>query len=159
MTDLARKTSVPRHEDPRLLAGNGKFTGDWLPPGTAHVAFVRSPHAHARIVRLDASRALSARGVIAVLTAADLAADGVPPSAPRVPQKRPDGSNAAVTPRPLLVGERVRHIGEPVAMVVAETAIDAVDAAEQVEVEYDALPVVVSCPAALAAESVAVWDE
>ena len=127
---------------------------------------VRSPHAHARIVRIDTAPALASLGVLAVLTGADLVADGlkaishrpVPTNPHEVPLKSPDGSPFFVSePLPLPV-DRARFAGEPVAMVVAETALAARDGAERVTVEWGPLPAVVTSADAIAAGAVAVWD-
>jgi carbon-monoxide dehydrogenase large subunit len=127
---------------------------------------VRSPHAHARIVRIDTAAALAIPGVLAVLTGADLVADGlkamahrpVPTNPHEVPLKSPDGSPFFVAdPLPLPV-DRVRFVGEPVAMVVAETALAARDGAERVVVDWEPLPAVVTSTDAIAAGAVAVWD-
>ena len=127
---------------------------------------VRSPHAHARIVRIDTAAALAGPGVLAVLTGADLIADGlkamshrpVPTNPHEVPLKSPDGSPFFVSdPLPLPV-DRARFAGEPVAMVVAETALAARDGAERVTVEWEPLPAVVTSTDAIAAGGVAVWD-
>ena len=127
---------------------------------------VRSPHAHARIVRIDTAPALATPGVLVVLTGADLVADGlkalshrpVPTNPHEVPLKSPDGSPFFVSdPLPLPV-DRARFVGEPVAMVVAETALAARDGAERVTVEWEPLPAVVTSTDAIAAGAVAVWD-
>src|SRR5258705_12667382 len=120
---------------------------------------VRSPHAHARIVRIDTAAALATPGVLVVLTGADLVADGlralshrpVPTNPHEVPLKSPDGSAFFVSePLPLPV-DRARFVGEPVAMVVAETALAARDGAERVTVEWEPLPAVVTSADAIAA--------
>jgi carbon-monoxide dehydrogenase large subunit len=123
-----------RREDPRLLAGRGRYVGDIALPGLLHAAFVRSPHAHARVTGIDTTRARGAPGVVAVVTAADLGPAARPlPVAPPHPALR--GRNAA----PLAAG-RVRFVGEAVAAVVAESRYAAEDAAERVEVAYVPLP-------------------
>jgi carbon-monoxide dehydrogenase large subunit len=105
--------SVRRVEDPRLLQGLGRYSDDVNLPRQAHAAIVRSPHAHARIEAVDAAAALACPGVLAVLTGADLAADGIGhlPSDPA--RKRRDGSPVFPTPRPALATGRVRHVGDP----------------------------------------------
>jgi carbon-monoxide dehydrogenase large subunit len=120
---------------------------------------VRSPHAHARIRAIDASAAAKAPGVLAVLTGADLAADGLAnlPSDPT--RKRRDGSPAFATPRPALARGRARHVGDPVALVVAETPAQAADAAELVAVDYEPLPAVTATAEAARPGAPAVWDE
>ncbi len=151
--------AVKRIEDAGLLAGAGRFADDVAEPGQAFLAFLRSPHAHARIVSIDAAAALAMPGVIAVLTGADLAADGIKPL-PLAPMfKRPDGGPAATPLRPALAQGAVRFVGEAVAAVVAETAIQAKDALDAVTVEYDELPAVAGVAAATAAGAPLVWPE
>jgi carbon-monoxide dehydrogenase large subunit len=137
---------VPRVEDDRLLAGRGRFTDDEHLPGEAWCAFVRSPHARARIVRIDAAAAAGAPGVLAVLTAADYRADGLGPI-DHVPNPlslydigRRAFENSVQSPHWPLAGGEARHVGEPLAVVVAETAALARDAAELVAVDYEPLP-------------------
>jgi carbon-monoxide dehydrogenase large subunit len=120
---------------------------------------VRSPHAHARIRKIDPSAALETPGVLAVLTAADLAADAVGHLPTDRGRKRRDGSPAFPTPRPALARERARHVGDPVALVVADTRDLAVDAAERVAVDYEPLPAVAATADALRPGAAAVWDE
>ncbi len=137
-----------RREDRRLVRGEGRFVGTVALPGTLHVAFVRSPFAHARLLHVDASVAERSPGVVAVLTAAELG----PVAA--MPVNVVDGAEVVLVPPPLLAVGRVRFAGEAVAAVVAETQAAAEDAAELVDVEYDPLPVVADVEAALRAESV-----
>src|SRR2546426_11663952 len=132
--------AVRRLEDPRLLRGFGRYSDDVALPRQAYAVVVRSPHAHARIRAVAAAAALNAGGVIAVLTGEDLAADGLGNLPTDTTRKRRDGSSAFATPRPALARERVRHVGDPVALVVAETAEQAADAADQVTVDYQPLP-------------------
>src|SRR5688572_23220064 len=127
--------SVTRLEDDLLLRGGGRYTDDFSLARAAHVCFVRSPHAHARIKAISATAAANAPGVIAILTGKDVAADrlgNVPCLIPVEGLKEP--------PRPLLAIGTVRHVGDPVAMVIAETAAQAKDAADSVEVDYEPLP-------------------
>jgi aerobic carbon-monoxide dehydrogenase large subunit len=142
---------VRRTEDPYLLTGRGSFVGDHEPPGTLHLALVRSYAASAAIDAIDTSAALSHPGVAAVITAADLA--GVAPL--RGVLARPE---FVATDMPILAGDRVRHVGEPIAAVLAESAYLAEDAAELVEVAYRELPAVVSAGDALAAGAPAVHE-
>jgi len=132
---------VPRFEDPRLLRGEGRFIHDIVAQGMAHLAYVRSPHARARIVKVDAAPALAAPGVLGVYTIADLERDGIGTTAPSLKRTRPDGKPGFWRPYPGLAKELVRHVGDPVAIVVAESLAQAKDAAELVAVDYDALPV------------------
>jgi carbon-monoxide dehydrogenase large subunit len=151
--------SVRRIEDPRLVQGLGRYSDDVTLPRELHAVLVRSPHAHARLVAVDAGAARSMPGVHAVLTAADLAADGVGDLPTDRTRKRRDGTPAFATPRPALARTRVRHVGDPVALVVAETPEAAVDAAEKVAVEYAALPAVAATAEAARPGAPAVWDE
>jgi len=132
-----------RREDRRFLAGRGRFADDLAPPDAAHGAVLRSPHPHARIRRIDTAAALAVPGVLAVLTAADAAADRLGPLPCIFPMRNRDGSLCFDPLRGLLAGERVRYVGEPVGFVVAETLAAARDAAELVEVDYEPLPHVV----------------
>ena len=158
---------VRRKEDERLLTGRGRFSDDFTLPGQAQAAMVRSPHPHARIVAIDKTGALAMPGVLAVLTGADCAADGLGPiNHDPVPKTRydmklaaPGGGAPFVGPQALLPANRARHVGEAVAMVVAETHAQALDAAECVEIAYEPLPWVADSRAALAAGAPAVWDE
>src|SRR5690349_22804642 len=136
--------SVRRREDPRLLTGRGRFVADIALPKMLHVAFVRSPFAHARIASIDAAAARAASGVVAVVTAADLAGRVNPiRGEARYPGFRsPDW--------PILAGDVVRYQGEPIAAVVAISPYLAADAADLVAIEFDPLPVVVDPEAALA---------
>lgn len=131
-----------RVEDRPLLTGRGRFTGDVARPGTLHVWFVRSPHAHARITALDVAAAAASPGVVRVVTAEDVRPLGQPSVNPFFPEMK-------VAPHPLLADGAVRAVGEPVAAVVAETAAVARDAAERVRVEYERRPAVVDAGAAL----------
>jgi carbon-monoxide dehydrogenase large subunit len=140
---------VQRVEDPALLAGKGQFTDDVAPAGQLHVVFVRSPHAHARIVSIDVASAKASPGVVAVFTGAELAQAGVKPMPVVVPFKRADGSAVVTAPRRALAHEKVRFVGEPVAMVVADTRDAARAGADAVMVDYDELPAVTDAVAAL----------
>jgi len=148
-----------RVEDRRLLVGAGRFVGDLAPAGALSCAFVRSPHAHARIRAVDASRAAGATGVVAVLTGAEMAADGVGPMRCLWPIRNADGTPMAEPPRYALARERVRHVGEPVALVVAETPAAAADAAELVEADYEPLDPVTDARAALATDAPALHED
>src|SRR5260370_40311960 len=149
---------VRREEDLRLLTGRGRYVDDVAVLGAARGHVVRSPHAHARIVGLDARRALEAPGVLAVLTGADLRRRGLGTLRPGVPRRRRDGAPAFVCPQPLLAQERVRYVGDPVAFGVAATLSQAKDAAELIDMDYEPLPAVVSPQAALAPAAPSVWD-
>jgi len=151
--------SVRRREDPRLLRGDGRYSDDVNLSRQLFAVIVRSPHAHASIRAIDTSAALKADGVVAVFTGDDLAADGIRNLPTDTSRKRRDGSPAFPTPRPALARVRVRHVGDPVALVVAETPAQAADAADQVIVDYEPLPVVTGARDALRAGAPAVWDE
>jgi carbon-monoxide dehydrogenase large subunit len=136
--------SVRRLEDPRLLTGGGRYTDDTRLDAPAARAYVlRSPHAHADIRRIDVSAAKTASGVLLVLTGEDVKQAGFGDVPCIVPLENRDGSQRADTPRPMLAQSRVRHVGDPVALVVAETLEQAKDAAELIEVDYEPRPHVV----------------
>ncbi len=141
---------VLRKEDRRFLTGRGEFVADLSVPDALHCTIVRSPHAHARIRSIGAGRAASGPGVAAVLTGADVAADGIGPMRSLWAIRSHDGAPMAEPPRWALARERVRHVGEPVAIVLAETLAAALDAADRVEVDYEPLPAVGDAEAALA---------
>lgn len=134
---------VTRTEDPRLLTGRGNYTDDQNLPGQAYAAFVRSNVAHGDINRLDTAAAAAAPGVLAVLTHKDIEAAGFGTLPNNLPVKSRDGTPLIKPPRPILATDRVRHVGQPIACVVAESAALARDAAELVEVDIAALPAVV----------------
>ena len=150
---------VLRFEDPRLLRGQGRFINDVNIPGQAHAVLLRSPHAHARIRSIDAIAAKQVPGVVAVYTGADYAADGMGMPKAMMPRKRGDGSPMFAPQRPALVVDRVRYVGDPVAMVVADTLAQAKDAAELIEVDYEALPSVTDTAQAVEPGAPPVWDE
>ena len=156
---FAMGQSVRRLEDPHLIQGLGRYSDDVSLPRQAYAVVVRSTHAHARIRGIDASAALKAPGVLAVLTGADLAADGLGNLPTDSSRKRRDGTPAFKTPRPALIRERARHVGDPLALVVAETPAQAADGAAHVVVEYEPLSVVAGATAATQAGAPAVWDE
>ena len=159
--------SVPRREDARLLTGRGQYANDFSLPGQAHAYLVRSPHAHAKIVKIDAAQALGGPGVLAVLTGSDAAGDGlrpiphspVPTNPHEVPLRNPAGSDFFIAPHPVLAHDAVRYVGEPVAVVVAETLCQAMDAAERVDVVYEPLAAVARSADALSPGAPLVWDQ
>ena len=141
--------SVPRLEDRRLLTGEGRYTADTAPADAAQAVFVRSPYAHAEIAGIDASAAKAAPGVLAVLTGADAEAAGLG----KITCPRTLPGHTFVDPhRPILAQGRVRFVGDPVVMVVAETEEQAGDAAALVEVDYEPLPSVTDTAGALSGE-------
>jgi carbon-monoxide dehydrogenase large subunit len=156
---------VRRKEDFRLLIGRGSFGDDLVLPGLSHAVFIRSPYAHARIVAVDKRAALAAPGVLAVLTGADYSAAGLGPiphnpglSAPPDVQARPRGGPPIATRHYPLPADKVRFVGEPVALVVAETIAAAKDAAELLEINYEPKPAVVRAMDAVAPDAPILWD-
>ena len=135
--------AVPRIEDEGLLKGIGRYADDVQMEGTLRAVFVRSPHPHARIVSVETSAATAMPGVAQVVTGADLQRAGVKPLPVNAGFKRPGGAPGASAPRPVLAWDRVRFVGEPVALVLAQTLQQARDAAEAVMVDYEPLPAVV----------------
>ncbi len=155
--------SVKRKEDNELLLGEGTFQEDLNLPGQTHAFFLRSPHAHADIEKIDSSAALAMPGVVAIYTGADVEADGLG-TVPCVmdafvPLTLADGSPRFYPPNYLLPAARVRHVGEAVAMVIAETPAQARDAAEAIDISYSELPCVVETGGAQAPGAPAVWPE
>jgi aerobic carbon-monoxide dehydrogenase large subunit len=149
--------AISRFEDPRLLRGGGRYIDDVNLPGQAHAVVVRSMHAHANIRSVNAAAALCAPGVIAVFTGADVARDGLGTMQMTLNRKRPDGSPMFARPHRGLTAERARYVGDPLALVVAETVAQAQDAAEQVDIDYEPLPSVTSTAEGLGGAPV--WDE
>ena len=150
---------VPREEDPYLLRGAGRYVDDVILPREARGYVLRSPHAHARIVSLDAGKAKAAPGVLLVLTGQDPEIKALGTQYLRIPRKRRDGSPAFVCPQKVLQPDRVRFVGDTVAFVVAETLAQAKDAAELIEIEYEPLPAVIGTADAVKPGAPAVWDE
>ena len=148
---------VRRLADQHLMTGRGKFTDDVNLPGQAYAAFARSPHAHARIVRVDTAAARAAPGVIAVITGADLVADGVGQMPFSQMHKRPDGSPITAPPRYPLAADAARYVGHAFAMVIAGTRNQAKDAAELVEVEWEELPAVADAVSSARADAPQLW--
>ena len=157
MTKFGLAQPVRRVEDPRLLLGRGRYTDDIMPTGVAAGVLVRSPHAAARIVSVDATAAQSAPGVLAVYTAADLKADEIGELPCVVPISSRDGSPRFDPAHPVLADGMVRHVGDPVAFVVGKTAQAARDGAEAVEIAYDVLPSVTELAHAIGAGQPTVW--
>ena len=149
--------SIPRKEDGRFITGKGRYTDDIKQVGQTHAYFVRSPHAHADVVSIDVEEALSAPGVIAVLTGADVTADGLGglPCGWMIHSK--DGSEMKQPHHPVLADNRVHYLGEPVAMVIADTALEAKNAAELVVVDWAEKQAVVSVSEAQSAP--AIYDD
>ncbi len=158
---------LTRTEDRRLITGQGQYTSDFFPDGLCHAVLARSPHAHAKIRSIDVSQAAAVPGVLAILTGADAAADGLQPiphnpeweGPPDVVLRLPPGFEVYRTEHPALPRDTVRYVGEPVALVVAETRAAASAAAELIEVDYAPLPTVVHGLDALAPGAPQIWPE
>jgi len=151
--------AVTRFEDPRLLRGEGRFIHDVNLPGQLYAVIVRSPHAHARIASIDTRAAASAPGVAAVWTGEDFAKEGFGTPSPSLKRSRPDGSPMFWRAHPGLARERVRYVGDPFAVVVAESLEQAKDAAELMEVEFEDRPSVTSTADAVKPGAAPVWEE
>jgi carbon-monoxide dehydrogenase large subunit len=151
--------AMVRREDQRLLYGAGQYIDDLSLPGEVFVAFVRSPHAHARIVSIDTQAARAMPGVVAVLTGADLKADGIGALPDGEGLKRADGKPMCGPPHHVLAVDAARFVGEPVAAVIAQSRSQAEDAAEKVLVEYEELPAVVTIEAATAPGAPQLWPD
>jgi aerobic carbon-monoxide dehydrogenase large subunit len=177
MTDIDTKPKPPiyrfigkpvvRKEDERLTTGRGRFTDDFSLAGQAYAVMVRSPHAHARIRAIDTTRAKAMPGVLGVYTGADCLADGLAPIPhDPLPKTRydmklaaPGGGSVFIGPQLLLPTDKARHVGEAVAMVVAETVTHALDAAEAIVVDYEVLPGVSHSQDAMQPGAPVIWDE
>ncbi len=151
---------VPRTEDPRFLTGQGRYVDDMNLRGQVHGYVLRSPHAHALVNSVDTAAATAAPGVVLVLTGADVEEEGIA----GIPGFIPPMAFGAPMPKcspvhPILARDRVRHVGDPVAFVVAETLDQAKDAAELVEIDYAPLPAIASTAGATDADAPQVWDE
>ena len=159
---------LPRLEDGRLLTGRGRFSDDFNLAGQCHAQFVRSPYAHAAIGGIDTADALQLPGVVAILTGKEWEADGhgnifhvADPADgcdPKTKTFADRGGFVFDDGQPVIATDKVRHVGEPVAIVVAETVEAAKDAVEQVWVEYDELPAASTIDSALAAEACGIWE-
>ncbi len=158
MTKFGMAQPVRRVEDPRLLIGEGRYTDDIVLPNEAIGVVLRSPHAHAKILSIDTSAAKALPGVAGIFTHADLEADGIGAVPCAIPLKNRDGTPRADTPHPALADGVVRHVGDPVAFIVAGTHQAARDAAEAILVEYDILPSSTDLGATLDADAPPVWD-
>jgi carbon-monoxide dehydrogenase large subunit len=146
---------VRRREDVRLVTGRGQYTDDLSLEKQAYVAFVRSPHAHAKIISIDTKEARGLPGVIEILTHADIV--GAPTMPILARNKNRDGSNIIATPKALLPADKARFCGEAIAMVIATSVACARDAAEVVVIDYDALPAVANSDEAKSGAQI--WDE
>ncbi len=159
--------AVPRREDLRLLRGRGRYSDDINVEGQAYAMMVRSPHAHARIRKIDSTDALKVPGVLAVLTGADVIADGLKPI-PHTPYPTAgmdiqlvnrDGSAPPVKLPPILPADRARFVGEAIVMVIGETLAAARDGAEQVLVDYEPLRAITATPDAIGPDVPLLWDD
>jgi aerobic carbon-monoxide dehydrogenase large subunit len=159
--------AVRRKEDLRLVTGRGCYSDDFNFPGQAYAAMVRSPHAHAHIRSIEVTAARAMPGVLAVLTGKDALADGLtriphlaaPGTPPDIVLKNRDGSPVPAAPHPVLPADRVRHVGQAVAFVIAETIAQAKDAAEKVVVDYEPLPVVTQGPESAEGNAPRLYDD
>ena len=158
MTKFGIGQGVPRWEDPRLLRGGGRYSDDLNRPGQAYGCVVRSPHAKAKIKSIDAAGALAAPGVLAVYTSADIEAAGYGPLPCLITRQRADGSDMYAPPNYPLRRDMVQYVGDYVAFVVAESHVQARDAAELVEIDYEALPSVTATADVLSESAPKVWD-
>ena len=149
----------PRVEDDLLVRGAGRFVDDLPRPGQLYACFVRSPHAHARIRTIDVAAARDSDGVVAVLTAADMTAAGITTLSRHPPMVGRGGAKLVVPHRPALASERVMHVGEAVAVVIAASPRQAQDAAERVDVTYEDLTPVTTATAAIAPDAPQLWPE
>src|SRR5215213_11874741 len=140
---------VSRLEDLRLIMGEGTYASDWNLAGQLHAAFVRSDRAHAKIVSIDTSDARKHPGVGGVYTGEDAVREGYVKPAIFLNFKGKDGMDGRIPERPALAHGHIRFVGEPVVLVVADTALAAQDAAELVRIEYEDLPVIIDPEAAL----------
>ena len=150
---------VPRNEDPTLVRGEGCYTDDLAVPGQAYGVFVRSPYAHGILRGIDGEAAMAMPGVLGIVTGRDIVAAGYGLLPCRFPGKNRDGSPVRQSPRPALPVDRVRYVGDPVALVVAETPAAARDAAEAVVLDVEPLPAVVELQDAVAEGAPQLYDE
>src|SRR3984885_7712629 len=148
-----------RREDARFTTGQGGYLDDLRFDDVAHAVVLRSPHAHARIERIDAGAARAMPGVLGVLTAEDAADDGLQAMRPTLEANVQTGERFAFAPQPLLATGKVHHVGEPVALIIAATRAQALDASESVVVDYDTLPVVTTADAARQHDAPQISDE
>ena len=150
--------ALPRVEDRKFLTGRGCYVDDISLAGVAHGVLVYSNHAHARINSINAAKALRAPGVLAVLTGKDISANGLGGLPPLFMPQDSGGPKGHRTVRPLLAEHIVRHVGDRVALCVAETLEQARDGAELIEIDYDDLPNVVGLTDAAQTDASLVWD-
>ena len=159
MVQFGMGQPVRRVEDQRFITGHGRYTDDMALPRQTYAYVLRSPHAHATIRKIDTSAATKAPGVVGIVTGADLDRDGIGAIPCVVPITNRDGSEAKLPSRKALTTDKVRHVGDSIAMVVAETLAQAKDAAELIQVDYRTLPAVTEAEAALEQGRPKVWDD
>ena len=159
MGQFAFGQSVTRTEDPRLLTGRGNYVNNVNLHRQAHGFVLRSPYAHAKILSIDTGAAKAAPGVLAVLTAVDIKADGLGTTHVTQGHKRADGSPLYSVPHPGLVSDRVRYVGDYIAFIVAETVEQAKDAAELVDIDFEPLNSITDTASALEDGVALVWDD
>lgn len=156
---MKHEAPIGRLEDARFLRGTGRYVDDVTLPRQCHMALVLSSHAHAIVKGIDASEALDMPGVLAVLTGSEVLADGLGPVPPFFMPKLWGGPDGYATLRPILVTDKVRCVGDRVAIVIAETRDLARIAADSVVVDYEPLPAVIDARSALAADAPTLWDD
>jgi CO/xanthine dehydrogenase Mo-binding subunit len=159
MSSTGFGASVPRVEDQRFITGKGRYTDDIVRPGQTQAYILRSQVAHGVIKRLDVSAAKAAPGVVDVFVGADLKADGIGDLPCGWMTQNISGKPQFNPPHPPVAVDRVRHVGEPVAVIIAETLLQAKDAAELIELDIDDLPVVASIDRAFAPGAPEIWSE
>jgi carbon-monoxide dehydrogenase large subunit len=158
MTSTGIGTSVPRLEDRRFITGRGNYTDDIVRPGQVYAYILRSSVAHGNIRRIDTAAAAAAPGVVRVFTGQDLKADGVGNLPCGWLVKNIDGKPMFAPPHPVVAVDRVRYVGEPVAVILAESILQAKEAAELIEIDIDDLPVVADIVHAVAPGAPVLWD-
>ena len=151
--------AVTRFEDDRLLSGEGRYVDDVNLDKQSFAIFVRSPHAHAKILSVDVSTAKTMPGVLGVYTVNDLKAGGIGDIPCAAPASNKDGSSCVMPPRPALAQDKARHVGDAIAVVVAETREQATDAAETVLIDYEVIPAVVETNEAMSDNAPQIWED
>src|SRR5215831_670822 len=159
MTTQGIGASVRRKEDRRFLLGKGNYVDDIVLPNQTHAVFVRAVDAHAKIKKIDATKARKADGVVAVFTGDDIAADALGPLPCGWLIKSKDGSNMIEPPHPALAQGKVRHVGDPVAMVIATSKAAAKAGAGLVDIDYESLPAIGQLTDAVKSGAALVHDE
>lgn len=158
MTSTGIGTSVPRLEDRRFITGRGNYTDDIVRPGQVYAYILRSSVAHGDIRRIDTAAAAAAPGVVRVFTGQDLKADGVGNLPCGWLVKNIDGKPMYAPPHPVVAVDRVRYVGEPVAVILAESILQAKEAAELIEIDIEDLPVAADIVHAMAPDAPVLWD-